>query len=226
MFKAVIFDLDGTLITFTLDARACRTEIISRLSQLGFQQSLFSLRETAFDMLLKVKQQLDNQNIQTSSFDKIQKMVFSIVERFELESAKTTQMFQGVPDTLKALKEMHLKTAICTISGNNATSYNLKRFGIEQYFDAVITREKVSNVKPHPEHLQAALDLLNIQPKEAVLVGDSVKDIQCARKLDVLAVGVTTGLSSIESLIEAGAHYISSSANDVLTIIKQLNREK
>jgi HAD superfamily hydrolase (TIGR01509 family) len=165
MFKAVIFDLDGTLITFTLDARACRTEIISRLSQLGFQQSLFSLRETAFDMLLKVKQQLDNQNIQTSSFDKIQKMVFSIVERFELESAKTTQMFQGVPDTLKALKEMHLKTAICTISGNNATSYNLKRFGIEQYFDAVITREKVSNVKPHPEHLQAALDLLNIQPK-------------------------------------------------------------
>ncbi|MFA5365042.1 MAG: HAD family hydrolase [Candidatus Bathyarchaeia archaeon] len=226
MFKAVIFDLDGTLITFTLDVRACRTEIIHNLAQLGFQQSLFSLRETAFDMLIKVKQQISDEKTVTSNFTEIQKMVFSVVERFELESAKTTQMFQGIPDTLKALKEMNLKTAICTISGNEATSYSLKRFQVEQYFDAIITREKVTNVKPHPEHLQATLDALNIKPNEAVLVGDSVKDMQCANKLDVLAVGVTTGLSSKESLIDAGAHYISSSANDVLVIMKHLNRKK
>ncbi|MHC3129306.1 MAG: HAD family hydrolase [Candidatus Bathyarchaeota archaeon] len=226
MIKAVIFDLDGTLKEFNLDIKACRTKIINFLTQQGFSRSLFSLNESAFDMLKKVKKYLITEDGKKQEFAKIKDMVFSVVEDFELEAARTAKMFAGIPETLKALRDMKLEIALCTISSEKTTNYILKRFHLEQFFDAVITRESVFEVKPHPKHLEAALDALKVRSQEAVLVGDSVKDIECAIQLNVLAVGVTTGLSSIEELTCSGAHYIASSANDIPILIQQLNSKK
>jgi phosphoglycolate phosphatase len=224
MIKAVIFDLDGTLKEFNLDTKACRTKIINLLTQLGFSRSLFSLNESAFDMLKKVKKSPITED-RKNQFTKIKDMVFSVVEEFELEAARTAKIFEGIPETLKALRDMKLKIALCTISSEKTTKYILKRFHLEQFFDAVVTRDSVFEVKPHPTHLVAALDALKVMSQEAVLVGDSVKDIQCAVQLNVLAVGVTTGLSSLEELTCSGAHYIASSVTDIPILVEQLNRK-
>ena len=224
MIKAVIFDLDGTLVTFNLDVKTCRIEIIQYLTEQGIPQELFSMKETAFDMLMKVKKYLTTKSNKEQKFVQIRKTVSSIVENFELKSAKTTEMFLGIPETLKALKEMHLKLALCTISGEKAVEYILNRFNLGRFFDAIITRENVSEVKPHPAHLEEVLNALNVLPQNAMLVGDSIKDVICANHLDVLAVGVTTGLASIEELISSGANYIFSSANDVPKFILQLEK--
>jgi phosphoglycolate phosphatase len=225
MIKAVIFDLDGTLVAFKLDVNACRTEVIQHLLEQGFPNSLFSMKETAFDMLIKVKNYQKTQGNWDQNFGSIEKMVFSIVERFELEAARTTEMFCGIPETLKALRDMNLKLALCTISGEKAAGYILNRFNLEQFFDAVIPRESVSATKPNPVHLEAALTALEVKFEEAVLVGDSVKDMASALPLKVIAVGVTTGLSSTEELTHAGAHYIASSANEIPKLIMQFKKQ-
>ena len=224
MIKAVIFDLDGTLVAFKLDVNACRTEVIQRLTEQGFPRCLFSMKETAFDMLVKVKKYLATKGIVDLNFAKTEKMVFSIVEEFELEAAKTTEMFSGIPETLKALRDMNLKIALCTISGKKAAGYILDRFNLGPFFDAVVPRESVSDVKPNPVHLEAALNALKVGSQEAVLVGDSVKDVASAIPLKVIAVGVTTGLSSIEELTRSGANYIASSVNDIPKLVLQINK--
>jgi phosphoglycolate phosphatase len=223
MIKAVIFDLDGTLKEFNLDTKACRTKIINLLTQQGFSHSLFSLNESAFDMLKKVEKSLATDG-RESQFTKVREMVFSVVEEFELEAARTAKIFEDTAETLKALRDMKLKIALCTISSEKTTRYVLERFRLEQFFDAVVTRESVSEVKPHPKHLEAALDALKVGSQDAVLVGDSVKDIACAVQLNVLAVGVTTGLSSLEELTCSGAHYVASSVTDIPILVEQLNR--
>ncbi|PVX26278.1 MAG: hypothetical protein CW691_01850 [Candidatus Bathyarchaeum sp.] len=225
MIKAVIFDLDGTLVSFNLDVKACRTKVIQYLTEQNIPHSLFSMKETAFDMLLKTKKYMKTNGIEYQKFVTIENTVFSIVESFELESAKTTKMFQGIPQTLKALKEMKLKIAVCTISSKKAASYILNRFNIQQFFDSVIPRESVSKVKPNPIHVLATLNSLKVKAQEAVLIGDSVKDVAAAIQLDVIAVGVTTGLSSKEELINSGAHYIASSVSEVPKLIRQLNEQ-
>jgi phosphoglycolate phosphatase len=226
VIRAVIFDLDGTLIVFNLDINACRTKVIKYLTEQGLPSSLFSLKESAFDMLVKVKEYLKAKRMDLQQFEKFRNIVFSIVESFELEAAKTTKMFVGIPETLQTLRGMKLRIALCTISSERATDYILKRFGLHHFFDAVITRESVEMVKPHPAHLEATLDALKIGQHEALLVGDSVKDMECAKQLDVIAVGVATGISSIKELSDSGAHYLASSANDIPLLIQQLNRQK
>jgi HAD superfamily hydrolase (TIGR01549 family) len=226
MIKAVIFDLDGTITAFNLDIKACRTEVIKQLTKHGLPRSLFSLKESAFDMLVKVEKHLKAEGKEKQEFEKIKKMIFSIVEHFEQKAAKTTKMFAGILETLQTLRDMKLKIALCTISGEKATNYLLKRFHLAQFFDAIITREFVSGVKPHPDHLETTLNALKVKSYEALLVGDSFKDMECARQLDVLAVGVATGISSIEELSHSGADYLASSANDVPTLIQQLGAIK
>jgi phosphoglycolate phosphatase-like HAD superfamily hydrolase len=225
MIRAVIFDLDGTLTAFNLDIKACRTKVIKHLTKQGLPRSLFSMNESAFDMLVKVKKHLRIEGAEKREFLRFRKKVFSIVEGFELEAARTTEMFGCIPETLQKLRGMELKLALCTISGEKATSYILKRFRLEDFFDAVITREAVLEVKPHPSHLKATLDDLRVRSQEAVVVGDSVRDVECARKLNVLAVGVATGISSIEELSRSGAHYLASSANDIPNLIRQLQEK-
>jgi phosphoglycolate phosphatase len=225
MIKAVIFDLDGTLKEFNLDIKACRTKLITLLNKRGFSRSLFSLNETAFDMLKKIKKSPITEDGNGNDLLTIKDMVFSVVEEFELEAAKTAKIFEGIPETLKALKDMNLKIALCTISSERTTKYILKRFHLEHFFDAVVTRESVFEVKPHPTHLEAVLKALNLRSHEAVLVGDSIKDIQCAIQLNVLAVGVTTGLSSLQDLTSSGAHYVASSVTDIPILIEQLNKK-
>jgi phosphoglycolate phosphatase len=223
--KAVIFDLDGTLVAFKLDVNACRTEVIQRLSEQGFPRSLFSMKETAFDMLVKVKKYLAAKRSENQNFAKTEAMVFSVVEDFELEAARTTEVFPGITETLKTLRNMNMKLALCTISSKRATGYILDRFNLESFFDAVVPRESVSEVKPNPVHLETTLNALDVKPQEAVFVGDSVKDVAAAIPLNVLTVGVTTGLSSMEELTRSGAHYIASSANDLPKLIQQLNHQ-
>ena len=225
MIKAVIFDLDGTLVPFTLDVKACRTKVIQYLTEQGFPFSLFSMKETAFDMLVKVKKYMKTTGITKQKFAEIKKVVHSIVECFELEAAHSTEMFPGVPESLKTLKDMNLKIALCTISGEKAAKHIIDSFDLAAFFDAVITREDVPAVKPDPIHLEAVLAALKVGAQEAVLVGDSAKDIICARHLKVLAVGVTTGISSMDALVSAGAHYIASSITELPCLIMQLNNQ-
>jgi phosphoglycolate phosphatase len=225
MIRAVIFDLDGTLTAFNLNIKACRTEVIRQFIKRNLPRSLFSLKETAFDMLVKVNEHLMKANTERQDYEELRKLVFHIVESFELKAAKTTTMFAGVPQALQALKNLKLKVALCTISGRVATSYLLVHYNLRRFFDAVITREDVNSVKPHPAHLKAALDALGVGSHEALLVGDSVKDMECARQLNVLAVGVATGISSIEELSNSGANYLASSANEIPLLVQQLNRK-
>ena len=68
MIKAVVFDLDGTLVPFTLDVNKCRTQIIQSLIEQNFPSSLFSTKETAFDMLLKIKKYLKTKGSEEQNF--------------------------------------------------------------------------------------------------------------------------------------------------------------
>ncbi len=225
MILAVIFDLDGTIVDFNIDYKSVRAEVIQLLTKQGFPSSIFSLNESIFSMLKKAETYIKDYSGGEHDMARVKEAVLSVANRHELEAAHTTSLMPGTPEALTTLKRMNLKTAIFTVNGEKSTSYILNRFRLKRFFDAIITREFVSAVKPDPAHLEAALKALNVEPEEAVVVGDSKWDMMCARKLNVVAVGVPTGVSSLKELMRSGATYLISSLADIPTLIKQLNTQ-
>jgi HAD superfamily hydrolase (TIGR01509 family) len=224
--KAVIFDLDGTLVGFNLDYRALRAEVRGYLAKRGVPASVLSLKENIFEMLKKTEIFVKNSGKSAEEMAVIRSEALGIAEKYELEAAMSTGLLSGAVETLKALKRMGLKIGLCTINSEKSASYILQRFKIAEFFDVTVTRNMVSQVKPHPEHLQVVLKALSVAPEESVVVGDSSVDMQCARELKAIAVGLPTGISTVQQLTSQGANYIITSITDLPVLIEKINKSQ
>jgi HAD superfamily hydrolase (TIGR01549 family) len=222
--KGVVFDLDGTIVAFNLDFKMLRADVRGYLLKNGVPASVITVNENIFEMLKKTEIFFKNQGKSSNAIQRISKEALSLAEKYELDAATRTSMLPGAFDTLKVLKQMGLKIGLFTISSEKAMDYLLKRFNLTDVFNATVPREKVNYVKPHPEHLETVLKVLGISAAETVVIGDSISDMQGAKEHQAIAVGLPTGVSTVEQLTQHGAHYIISSITDLPILIGKLNK--
>jgi HAD superfamily hydrolase (TIGR01509 family) len=222
--KAVIFDLDGTLASFNLDYKTVRAEVKGYLVKMGVPDSILSVNESIFEMLRKTEIFMKDSGKPLKFLRKIRSQALTMSEKYELEAAKRTNLFPGAVEALKALRRMSLKIGLCTINSEISMNHILKRFEIADFFDVTVPRNKVNHFKPHPEHLETALRALGASAKSTVVVGDSVTDMQSASALKAIAVGLPTGVSTMEQLRSNGANYIMTSITDLPLLIERINK--
>lgn len=223
--EAVIFDLDGTLAHFNLDYKALRSEVRTYLISIHVPVSVLEVNESIFEMLKKAEIFIKNNIKSSEAFREIRSHAFSIAERYEMEAATTTSLLTGAVETLKELQKMNLTMGLCTISSEKAANYILQRFKIDGFFKVIVSRDIVKFVKPHTEQIELALKKLGVNVKATLIVGDSVVDMQSAKEIKAIAVGLTSGLSTTEQLMNNGANYIITSLNDLPVLIKEINKD-
>jgi len=223
--KAIVFDLDGTIVNFNLDYKSARAEVIQFLSNQGFPASIFSINESVFEMLKKLEIYMQNHRTINRDYSRLRKDMLAILEKYEMESATTTQLVPGAFETLQALKKMKLKLGLFTVNSQKATEHILSTFRLEPFFQAVVTRDSVPTVKPNPIHLEAVLKSLRAKPAETVVVGDSIWDMKAAKELKVLAVGASTGVATLDELTRAGADCLIDSPIDLIALIEKLSEQ-
>jgi len=223
--KAVIFDLDGTIASFNLDYRTVRGLVKGYLTKRGVPSSLVSLDDSVFEMLRKTEAWAKDSGKSSEFVDELRREALTTTESYEVEAASTTKLMPGVVDALKALKEMGLKIGLCTINSEKSVNRILERFGIEGSFDVTVPRNRVRHVKPDPEHLEVALRALEVSPQETLVVGDSRVDMQTGKALGAIAVGLPTGVATLEQLMSSGADYVVTSMSDVPTLAKKMNED-
>jgi phosphoglycolate phosphatase-like HAD superfamily hydrolase len=222
--KAVVFDLDGTIVSFNIDYVTVRAEVRSLLIGQGLPASILQVNESIFDMLGKAEIFLRNSGKSERTVKEVRGKALAVAERYELEAARSTVLLPEAVGTLEDMRRMNLKVGLCTVNSKSATSYVLKRFGITECFDAVVPREAVRCVKPSGEHLEATLKALGVRAGEAVLVGDGARDMQCANELKVIAVGLPTGVSSKGELTAYGANYLISSLAELPKLVERIEK--
>jgi len=225
VIEAVIFDLDGTLAHFNLDYKALRSEVRTYLISIHVPVSVLDVNESIFEMLKKAEIFVKNTSKSTEAFDEVRTRALSIAEKYEVEAATTTSLLAGAVETLKELQKMNIEMGLCTTSSKKASNYILHRFKIEGFFKTVVSREKVKYVKPHVEQFELALKALGVNAKATLVVGDSIVDMQSAKEMKAVAVGLTTGFSTTEQLMSNGANFIITMLTDLPTLIKEINKD-
>lgn len=222
--KAVIFDLDGTIATFNLEYKTVRALAKGYLMNKGVPASILSLKESVFEMLAKAEMWAQHAGKSGEFLEEAHREVLDITERFELEAAANTSLLPGVAEAIREVKGIGVKIGLCTINSEKSVNRILERFNLAALFDVVVSRNRVQRVKPNPEHLKTALKAIGVLPAETLVVGDSKVDMHSAKELGAVAVGIPTGVSSVEALMSSGADYVVSGMADLPVLLARLNK--
>lgn len=217
--KAVIFDLDGTLVEFKLRVNDAKLEIISRLKELGLDPGNLSPEDSIQTLISKATSM--NGVVDKALNELIRSEVFKIMEKFELEAASIPSPRNDALKVLKNLKSMNVMVAVATNSCRKATLLVLQKCGMLTYVDAVVTRDDVERIKPANDLLKKALNLLGVSSEETVYVGDSVYDIEAAKSMGVKSIAVLGGVHSEDVLVEKQPDFIIKSLSELLNIIQR-----
>ena len=163
--KAVIFDMDGTLIKSGLDFDLIRQEL--------------SLKPKA--PLLEALRDMPDQE---------RRRGLSILERHEDEAARGSTLFPHVRETLQELAARRVPVALMTRNSRRSVDTILSKHDLS--FDLVRTRED-GEIKPSPLPVLEVCRALGVEPKETINVGDFAYDVQAAKAAETLAVLVVHG---------------------------------
>lgn len=215
--KAVLFDLDGTLITFKLDYAGVRRSAFVEIKRSGIDTSNISENLSLYVMLKKIKK-----NIDQKTYSKLKNALWGLLEIFEMKAARQTELQPMSKEILDNIRSRGLKLALVTNNGRKATNTIFERFHINGYFDVVVTREDADEIKPDGGSIKKAIEFLDIEPEGSIMVGDSVIDISAAKKVGVQSVALPTGVSSLEKLIDAEPDYIIASLGDLRGLLEIL----
>jgi phosphoglycolate phosphatase len=131
----------------------------------------------------------------------------------ELHNRHTAQPVEGLQFFLEQCVAASLKLGVVTSDGAKTTKEHLDWLEIAEYFDSVVTRDRVINGKPAPEMAELACRELGILPEETIIIGDSNADMQLGKGAGLrLAIGIST-MGDGKHLIDADV--IISSFNEL-----------
>lgn len=189
-YKLVIYDCDGVMLDTLQSNYIFYNRVMEYLGRPPVDESDIEARNV----------------LHTYSFNNVMEYFFGEDERRDeaFDFARTIhyrdlapfmRIEKGLLDTLSILKQ-HVSLAVCT---NRAISMDMiiDDFGLNGYFDFVMTAAKVTNPKPHPEPLLKVLDYFKIEPEEALFVGDGEVDMLSAKEAGVPFIAYKTELPSL-----------------------------
>jgi HAD superfamily hydrolase (TIGR01509 family) len=206
-YKAIIFDLDGTLIdSMPLHFKAFK----KTLKEHGVSMKDATLKHFMGSSTKKILQDIKKIYSFQGKVDDVRE------ERryhYFQELGKKNIIFPGVKTLLKNLKKDY-KIAIATGSSRVTVRYSLKKEFLN-FFDCIITVNDVSNGKPAPDQLLIAAKRMGVKSSECLMVGDSTYDIISANRAKMDSLGVLTGYTSRKELIDVGAKNVFKSVKEI-----------
>lgn len=183
--KAVIFDLDDTLIHSGLNHKEIKSSIIDFLAKFGVNRDLLNENMPNFEIIDRSIEDLRRKGLSESAIKSIVDGVIVMLNDAELKSLSRASLMEGAIEVLAKLRSLGLKIGIVT---NSCTAYAkrvIEMFSLNEYIDSLVTRDDVSRPKPDPEHLLKILEALGVEASEVVFVGDHLIDALCARRCGV-----------------------------------------
>jgi len=208
--RAIIFDLDGTLIHTAIPFKEMKSRIIEYLQTVGVTPGLLNNDMLNFQITSIAVEDLRRKGVSQEKIRSILSKVSDIMNRVELESLPRASLIESVPETLKAMKAMGLKIGIMTRSCHKYAEKILNKFRLSKFFDAVVARDDVENPKPNPEHAFHLLSLLGVRAEEALYVGDHWSDGECAKKAGLKFVLIKKCDQKVTSPEESGFPTVNS----------------
>jgi HAD superfamily hydrolase (TIGR01549 family) len=206
--RLVIFDLDGTLVD-TLEATfRCFQEAVA--PTLGRVPS----REEILDRFGPADHRIVSEWVGEGEAKAAVERLYACYETAFRDSGP----FPGMVDLVLDLRRAGRRTAIFTGRGRASTEAIVRGMKLEGLFDAIVCGDEIEHPKPAPDGLLKILEMLNTQREDAIYVGDTVKDMEAARRAGVAMIAALWG-SPESPRLEAQDTWAATSTNDLKRLL-------
>jgi phosphoglycolate phosphatase len=188
--RAVVFDLDGTLIDSAPDIRAGINAILKPhgLPELTLRETIRLIGQGPRPLV----ERAFASRRQTLDRDQLHELTQRFIAAYERNPAPETQAFPGAREVITELRR-GARLGICTNKPVRLASQVLARCGLESLLDGLIGSDSGFGRKPDPGPIRALLEKLEVSPGETLYVGDSEIDVTAARAAGVKVAIVSFG---------------------------------
>jgi phosphoglycolate phosphatase len=192
--RAVLFDLDGTLLD-TVEA------IAAALNQALTERSLAPLPVAEVRMMIGrggpalIERALGRlgATLDQPGQAALLERYFLHYEHIESSAVHSAGIYPGVGECLRELRRLRLAVAVVTNKQHRLACGLLERLGLSKYIQVLIGGDSCERRKPDPMPLQVACNALGVDTSQALMVGDSVNDVLAARAAGMPVVCVPYG---------------------------------
>lgn len=212
-YRAVLFDLDGTLV----DSYAALADAVN-----------YARRQHGLEDL----QELEIRGFVGDGLDSLLQRAFATVDvpplvrgaferRYDEICCADSRVLGEVEPTLERLSELNVVMAVCT---NKPTSFSrkiLEHLGLARHFRSIVGPDLACARKPDARHVLAALASTGCSPSEALFVGDMPIDVEAARRSGLDVAVVATGSSTREQLAAAGPDHILEGFAELIRVVQR-----
>lgn len=210
MVKAVIFDIDGTLVdSVDLHAQAWKEAFKDFGKDIPYQQIRHEIGKGG-DQLMPVFFTRDELEEFGDGMERIR------VELFKREYLPRVRAFPKVRELFQRIKADGKKIALASSAKEEELDAYKKIAGIADLIEEEASSDDAEKSKPHPDIFKAALDKLGVAPAEAVAIGDTPYDAEAAGKLRIRTIGMRCGGFPEAELLAAGSVAIYDDPADLL----------
>lgn len=211
-YKAVIFDLDGTLMDSLKDLFISVNHALSCMNMP--EHTIDEVRQYVGN---GVRRLIEQSVAPGSSNEQIEECLLYFREHYAIHCKDNTCLYPGIRELLINLKERGHKLAIVS---------NKPQFGVTELYnahfknliDVAIGEAKPIRRKPYPDMVLEAMKQLGVTKEESIYVGDSDVDINTAKHADIPCISVLWGFRSKQFLVDNGANIFAEKAEDILDI--------
>jgi len=227
MIKAVILDIDNTLMDFMRMKRAAVDAAVDAMIDAGLPMHKEQLREKIFEIYWK--EGIEDQNI----FDKVLMKEFGKVDPKILAAgiigykrAKEGHMtlYPHVKMALTDLLKMGVRMGVVSDAPRLSVWMRIVGLGLHHYFEHVVTFEDTGEKKPSPKPFKKILSLMEVEPSAAIMVGDwAERDIKGAK-----AFGMKTAWAKYGNEFDtpvSGADYELEDIYNLVAIVRRENEK-
>lgn len=191
LLKAVLFDLDGTLLDSAPDIRQALNQMLTDEGRAPLPLSTVTtmIGDGAMELCHRALEATGGME-GTDVYPYVQKFIAA----YRSLPPDPAQIFPGVRETLAALRQANVKLGVCTNKQETSTKKILDALGLSAFFGFIAGGDTFEVHKPHPGHILGALEKLGIAGTDGVVfVGDGPNDVLASQRANVPCVVVTHG---------------------------------
>ena len=210
-YRAILFDLDGTLVD-SLPSLVVATN--------GARAELGHPPLTAEQVGACVGNGLLNLVKRSVPEEDPDEIMPTFRKHYDASLLPYTSVYDGVPETLAELKEMGCRMGVVTNKVEESAEHVLDHIGIGEYFGVVAGGNGVRALKPAAEPFEYSLAELGATVSEALMVGDAPPDIQGARAVGIPTCAVTYGIGSVEQIRALNPDHLIERFAELLGVVR------